>query len=237
MKQLTNKDNLVVAEKFYSLQGEGITMGVPAVFLRLTGCNILCKGDGWICDTIEVWRKGIKTPFNEVLQKELLINVLNGAHLVITGGEPMLHQKKLKQFLQWFIKHYDYKPIIEIETNGTIIPDEYFFSIVDYWNCSPKLSNSGVTKMKRFNELSLDRLNKCDKTIFKFVISNETDIIELLNEYGNTIDMKKVVLMPAGENQEQLLTTRQMVAEKCIELNIKYCDRLHVVIWNKKTGV
>tara|TARA_R100000805_G_C3570329_1_gene76620 strand:- start:60 stop:773 length:714 start_codon:yes stop_codon:yes gene_type:complete len=237
MKQLTNKDFLVVSEKFYSLQGEGRTMGIPAVFLRLSGCNILCKGDGWICDTIEVWRKGIKTPFNEILTGELFDRLHKGAHLVITGGEPLLHQKKLKQFLQWFIEYYGWKPIIEIETNGTIIPDDYFFDIVDYWNCSPKLSTSGEVFKKRFNELSLVRLNKCTNIIFKFVISNETDIIELINEYGKVIDMKKVVLMPAGESQEQLNETRQMVAKKCIELNIRYCDRLHVVIWNKKTGV
>lgn len=237
MKELTNKDFLVVSEKFYSLQGEGRTMGIPAVFLRLSGCNILCKGDGWICDTIEVWRKGIKTPFNEILTGELFDRLLKGAHLVITGGEPLLHQKKLKQFLQWFIESYGWKPIIEIETNGTIIPDDYFFDIVDYWNCSPKLSTSGEVFKKRFNELSLVRLNQCTNIIFKFVISNEMDIIELINEYGKVIDMKKVILMPAGESQEQLNKTRQMVAEKCIELNIRYCDRLHVVIWNKKTGV
>ena len=61
------KNKLVVSEKFYSIQGEGQTMGVPAVFLRLGGCNLLCKGKGWVCDSIEVWKKGVSTPFNEVL--------------------------------------------------------------------------------------------------------------------------------------------------------------------------
>ena len=62
--------NLVVSEKFYSIQGEGISTGVPAVFLRLAGCNILCKGKGWICDSIEVWKKGVKTEFKDVLSTE-----------------------------------------------------------------------------------------------------------------------------------------------------------------------
>jgi organic radical activating enzyme len=228
---------LVVSEKFYSIQGEGQTMGIPAVFLRLAGCNLLCKGKGWICDSIEVWQKGTKESFEEVLRGEYFQRLKDGAHLVITGGEPMLHQKKLKEFLIWFKESYGWLPIIEIETNGTILPDEYFFSVVNYWNCSPKLSSSGETKIKRFNEVSLDRLNKAPETIFKFVISNKNDVLELLNEYGNTIDIKKVVLMPSGDNQQLLNQTRQMVLEQCIKLGLRYSDRLHIVGWNKKTGV
>lgn len=229
--------NLVVSEKFYSIQGEGQTMGVPAVFLRLAGCNILCKGKGWICDSIEVWKKGTKESFEEVLRGEYFERLKEGAHLVITGGEPMLHQKKLKEFLIWFKESYGWLPIIEIETNGTILPDEYFFTVVDYWNCSPKLSTSGEAKIRRFNEVSLDRLNNSSRTIFKFVISNKNDVLEVLNEYGNTIDMKKVVLMPAGDSQNLLNKTRKIVLEQCIQLGLRYSDRLHIVGWNQKTGV
>ena len=64
--------NLIVSEYFYSIQGEGKTMGVPSVFIRLTACNLMCGGRGtekdfklhngatWRCDSIEVWRKGKK---------------------------------------------------------------------------------------------------------------------------------------------------------------------------------
>ena len=58
-------NHLLVSEVFYSLQGEGSTMGIPAVFLRLSGCNLLCDG-AWRCDTIEVWQKGHKTEFEDV---------------------------------------------------------------------------------------------------------------------------------------------------------------------------
>ena len=61
--------SLNISEQFYSIQGEGRTVGVPALFLRLQGCNLTCGGkktvltgnkqDGasWRCDTIEVWTK------------------------------------------------------------------------------------------------------------------------------------------------------------------------------------
>lgn len=62
-----DRDFLNVSEKFLSIQGEGRTTGIPAIFLRLSGCNLLCKSSNWICDSIEVWRKGTKTSFDAVL--------------------------------------------------------------------------------------------------------------------------------------------------------------------------
>jgi organic radical activating enzyme len=228
--------NLIISELFYSIQGEGQTMGVPAIFLRLAGCNILCKGDGWICDSIEVWKKGVKTPFNEVFTDELIQRLKEGVHLVITGGEPLLHQKKIVEFIEWFDGEYGWKPIIEVETNGTIIPTPELIEIVNYWNCSPKLSTSGETRVKRYNEIALKTISNQEQSIFKFVISTPEDVLEILNEFY-TVPMTKVVLMPAGESQEQLNDKREMVLEQCIKLGVRYSDRLHIVAWNKKTGV
>lgn len=228
--------NLVISELFYSIQGEGQTMGVPAVFLRLAGCNILCKGKGWICDSIEVWKKGTKTPFEEVFSSDLIYRLEDGAHLVITGGEPLLHQNKIIQFLNWFKEKHTWIPIVEIETNGTIIPKQKLIELVTYWNCSPKLSTSGETRKRRYNEIALKTIQAQKNSIFKFVISQKEDVVEILNEFS-ILDMKKVVLMPSGDSQKLLNETRQMVLEQCINLNLRYCDRLHIIAWNKKTGV
>src|SRR5215208_6307996 len=139
---------LIVSEVFYSIQGEGQTIGIPAVFLRLGGCNILCKSDSWTCDTIDVWKKGKITKFENVLGNEQeSINNMSylsmGAHLIITGGEPMMHKNAIILYLNWFRETYKFTPIVEIETNGTIIPDRILLDKIDYWNVSPKLSNSG----------------------------------------------------------------------------------------------
>jgi organic radical activating enzyme len=211
-------------------------MGVPAVFLRLSGCNILCQSENWVCDTIEVWRKGVKTPYEEVL-KPYLLQLAQGAHLVITGGEPLLHQKKVEQFLTWFEVEYGFFPVIEVETNGTITPSEYLIRHVMFWNCSPKLSTSGETFDKRYKPEVISFLNASPQSIFKFVISTEEDIEELKKDYLPYCAPNKIYLMPAGENQVLLQQTRQMVAALCIENCWHYSDRLHVVIWDKKTGV
>ncbi len=228
--------NLIVSEKFYSLQGEGQTMGIPAIFVRLAGCNLLCKSDHWVCDSIEVWRKGDKTPFEEVLSAKDVDRLMNGAHLIFTGGEPMLHQKKILEYLNWFIDLYTFKPIIEIETNGTKLIDQDLQHLINYINCSPKLKNSGEPFFKRFNELSLTDISKHPGAGFKFVISEENDIIEIMQDF-TCIDMKKVILMPAGDSVEELNKTRPTVAELAIKLGLRYSDRLQVVIWNQTTGV
>ncbi len=226
---------LIVAEKFYSLQCEGRSMGVPAVFLRLAGCNLLCKGKGWICDTIEVWQKGEAKFYQDVLDPELIERLRNGAHLVITGGEPLLQQVAICDYLDWFEREYEFLPYIEIETNGTIIPYAYLLQRVPEWNVSPKLSNSGEPLEKRMNEAAIAIFNALPETIFKFVVQHEGDVQEILQDFN--VDMKKVILMPAGATREELDAVRLQVVEQAKLLGVRYSDRLHIVIWNQKTGV
>ena len=76
-----DNQKIAVSEYFYSLQGEGKTMGTPAIFLRLTGCNLMCGGYGvekdgilrggatWVCDTIQVWMKGTTYNFEDLCQE------------------------------------------------------------------------------------------------------------------------------------------------------------------------
>lgn len=230
-----NKNQLVVSESFYSIQGEGQTMGVPAFFLRLAGCNLLCKSASWICDSIEVWKKGIPTKFEDIIPFNIVQRLEQGSHLVITGGEPMLHQKMILQYLSWFEDKYKFLPIIEIETNGTINPEFRMIMKVKYWNCSPKLENSGEPFNKRVNLNALRVISEQPYSMFKFVIQKRDDIIGILAEFD--LPMNKVWLMPAGSSQKELKETRKMVAELAIQMNVRYSDRLHVGIWDQATGV
>ena len=231
---------LAVSETFYSIQGEGQTMGIPAVFLRLGGCNLLCESKNWRCDTIEVWRKSNAVEFDKVLLPEYIERLKEGAHLVITGGEPLMQQFRITEYLGWFMYQYKFLPKIEVETNGTIIPENDLDTLVNYWNVSPKLSTAGEQNKRevRVSDVALRAFNNSSTgCIFKFVISCEEDILEVLEEFSPYIDMKKVWFMPAGSTQEELAKNRVMVAEKCRDMGIKFCDRLHIVIWNLKTGV
>jgi organic radical activating enzyme len=228
---------LIVSEVFYSIQGEGQTIGIPSVFLRLAGCNLLCKSADWICDTIEVWKKGRVKSFENIFNEEQIYYLAHGAHLVITGGEPLMHQNTIILFLNWFRNNYKFTPIIEIETNGTIIPYPILLDKVDYWNVSPKLPNSGMSFNRRVNEVACNTIQTYGrKKIFKFVISKEEDLIPMLEEY-NFIQPSNIMLMPAGDSVESLAITRKLVVELCKQNQYRFSDRLHISIWNKKTGV
>ncbi len=224
---------MIVSETFYSIQGEGITTGVPSVFLRLAGCNLLCESSEWRCDTIEVWQKGIKTRLKDVLSKEMIEHLTQGAHLVITGGEPLLHQKDIADLLL-YLNEINVIPYTEIETNGTKTPDEILSQRINQWNVSPKLANSGERFEKRVNSEAILKLLHLD-SVFKFVISKEEDWDEITHTYPITSD--RIILMPAGENQEQLSQTRVVTAELCKKHHVRFSDRTHISIWNKKTGV
>lgn len=229
---------LIVSETFHSIQGEGQTMGVPSVFLRLSGCNLLCESKEWTCDTIEVWKHGKATEFEYVFTDEQFEMLGRGDHLIITGGEPLLHQIAVKEFLTWLSKKLGKWAIVEIETNGTIIPDKDLFPMVRFWNVSPKLSNSGMPVDKRINETALHAI--CanvakDRVIFKFVVNKESDFLEIIQDYN--LPIKCVVLMPAGASQQELAVTRPVVADLCKKTGLRYSERLHVGIWDKATGV
>lgn len=252
-----------VSEHFYSLQGEGPTTGVPSVFLRLQGCNFMCGGIGtekdgelhngakWRCDTIEVWTKG-KHYTNEELYELFLdngyVNHLEwGAHLVVTGGEPLLQEDGIAQFIDYFVNRAKFMPFIEVETNASIVPKN-LFSVVSQWNLSPKLASSGVTMDKRYVEdaltyfagasRALHRNNPINIT-FKFVVSCEEDYQEIKEMFVDrfNINMDSLMLMPGGDTQELLSVTRPLVAEICKKYRHVFSDRMHISIWDKKTGV
>ena len=203
------ENNINVSEMFYSIQGEGITMGVPSVFVRLQSCNLLCKGKDWVCDTIPVWTKGKKTEVR-TLVKEVFQQyhkyLVKGAHLVFTGGEPMLQQDAIIEFVNTYYRKYEYVPFLEIETNGTKLIKNELLKEIDLINCSPKTSNSGM---------------KQERTI-------KADVLRQINEAHGRAQ---------GDCREQLNDLAPMVAEMCKENNYYYGSRLQVDIWDEVTGV
>ncbi len=246
-------DRLNVAEYFYSLQGEGHTMGVPAIFLRLAGCNLLCgRGNAtWECDSIQVWRNGTNRYHKDLIESmdshhDLLKRLENKIHLVITGGEPLLQQERLANFIHMLLEKYDIaNPVIEMETNGTIMPNLDMKQHIRYWNVSPKLSNSGEPLEKRMIWDPLTYFALHPKAMFKFVVKDEKDVTEI---YATFIDKlkgiinidelkRKIWLMPACENIEDLMSINQVVAELAISNNFNFTSRLQIEIWNQTTGV
>jgi 7-carboxy-7-deazaguanine synthase len=256
-------DKLDISEQFYTVQCEGVSTGVPAFFIRLKACNLMCGGTGgslmksgdatWWCDTEAVWRQGIMKPFFRVTQewdKESITDwVLDGrVHLIWTGGEPTIprHQKSIIAFLNWVQAEYQDRPDVpdvnifnELETNGTIPLTDEFSSRIQQINCSVKLANSGMPAARRINPTALQTIMDHDNYWFKFVISNETDIEEIENDFITPFNIppSKVLMMPGLDSQKDFHERTKF----CLEMAKKYgyvgLTRLHVSAWDQLTGV
>ena len=239
---------LAVSEVFYSIQGEGKTVGVPSVFVRLGGCNLMCGGMGtqfdgelhneaeWRCDTVEVWMNAQAKEVQDVLPDDCVEAIKNGAHIILTGGEPTMQQGALENFIRYIKHNINPNAYFEVETNGTIMPSQFMFEQIHLWNCSPKLRNSGMDSSMTFKPDVIQALNR-KNTIFKFVVNGEKEWQEIQDYYLDIVDKDKVYLMPAGENQELLNETKETVVELAKKNYLNFTTRLHIEIWNKKTGV
>lgn len=256
---------LPIAEQFHSIQGEGPHAGTPSLFLRLGGCNLLCgdpdnpdapqeqleKSDDatWLCDTIEVWRDPdvSENPgdiVNSWSENGWLNNLARGDHLILTGGEPTLHQEGLITLME-MLDATGVDPFVEVETNGTRELDQDFIKVVDHLNISLKLSNSGMPHEKRINEEAIQQhvmlLEEEYSGVtgeYKFVVGREADIHEiddLVEEYD--IPEEHVMLMPAGYTQDDLEVSAPVVAEMAMARGWRYTPRLHVDLWDTATGV
>ncbi len=127
-------------------------------------------------------------------------------------------------------------PFIEIETNGTIMPSDDMLNLVDQWNVSPKLANSGMPLEDRINEEVLTKLSKYN-TQFKFVVMTNEDIKEMEDDFLPLIDKSKVVLMPQGVSAKEVNDNAIKVVEYAKEKGYRLLDRLHVNIWGAKRKV
>lgn len=208
-----------ISEIFYTIQGEGASIGQPAVFLRLSGCHLRCS---W-CDTKYTWplNSGRKISAQEVAQE---IKKYPSKHLVITGGEPLIQQSSIKELRSYLPDYF-----IELETSGSL--DCHIEKEIDQFNCSPKLSNSN-NKTIRLRPLPEN------KTYYKFVVSEPANISEIKRFIKtHKLPKNRVILMPEGIKKRELATKTKWLVEICKEENFRFSPRLHINIWGNKRKV
>jgi 7-carboxy-7-deazaguanine synthase len=225
-----------IAEIFHSVQGEGRLTGTPSVFVRTSGCNLRC----WFCDTrYASW----EPEGNHHSVEEIATQVLKWptSHVVITGGEPMIHEEisELSHRLRENGRH------ITIETAGTIDRDVP----CDLWSISPKLSNSTPIgfaseewtknhEQRRHRPDIVQQLISRSDYQLKFVVGSILDAEEAC-EYLATLqgwDRDKVMMMPRGINEEDLKLQTSWLANWCREHGFRLCDRQHIYWFGNTRG-
>ncbi len=223
-------------EIFYSIQGEGVNIGVPTVFLRLALCNLRCD---W-CDTKYTWDwdhyeydKEVRDMSLSAVEEE--IRRFGCRHLVITGGEPLMQARQMVPLAQ-SLKKLDY--FIEVESNGTLVPPREFSSLVDQWNVSPKRSNSSNSAKRREVPRALNYFAGLPNAYFKYVVEHPDDIQEIVSlnsTYG--IASASTLLMPQAVNSFELLQKSGWMVDLCQETGFRFSTRLQVLLWGAKRGL
>jgi len=238
---------------FYTVQGEGASVGFPAIFVRLHMCNLACdwsKSGGEICDAWYTWKKDTKeyqTEHHLIDFFELRDKILTypGERIVFTGGEPLMQQQHINEFLEGPGRVFLGGHVIEIETNGsyklaekTSLFRSALKSIVQI-NCSPKLSNAGNKSPHPYSYEALEQFNQLPLSYFKFVVSDHKDIEEIsaiAKSVGIISD--KIIIMPEGTSNEKIAGQRMLDLIEIAKMNNwRISPRLQCEVWGNKRGV
>lgn len=223
---------------FATNQGEGVTAGAKAVFVRLHFCNLACGRDGgWKCDTWYTWDKRTKEFWQEAKDTtpETLAQMIAASwsekfgqagdnRIVVTGGEPLLQQNGIVQLVRelpgWKV---------EIETNGTIPPLAELGSC--QFNCSPKLQNSGNSLVRRYRPRAITKILEMPNSWFKFVAASVDDLEEVEFIVDDCrIPKDRVLIMPEGNTLDAVNLHKKMLQQDVDRLGWRITDR-HQLEW------
>lgn len=233
---MTDGAALVVSEVFGpTFQGEGPSLGRTAAFVRLGRCNLACT---W-CDTPYTWdwsRHDPAAELQELSPDDVLARIDSMGPvvlLVVTGGEPLLQQRRLPPLLRGAQER---NLRVEVETAGTLAPEPGILDLVDRFNVSPKLANSGNPVERRLRPEVLRAFEASGKAVFKFVVQGPAELDEVqavVDECG----LSEVWVMPEGTDAAALTARMQALAPAALARGWHLTPRLHVHLWGDRRGV
>lgn len=224
---------LVVNEVFGpTFQGEGPSSGQRAGFVRLGRCNLACT----FCDSRHSWDWEHHDPAEElhaVPVAEVLVHLdaMAVAMVVVTGGEPLLQQSHLPPLLGE-LKDRGWR--VEVETAGTIAPT-LAEGLVDQWNVSPKLANSGMAAERRFKPAVLAALQATGRAVFKFVVCDVGDLDEV-EAVVSECRLERVWVMPEGTDATTVVTRMRELSNPVLARGWNLTPRLHILLWGDERG-
>lgn len=210
--------DLRITEIFYSLQGETNTVGIPTVFVRLTGCPLRCH----YCDTAYAFSGGEKQSLEDIIQQ---IQSYQCQYVTVTGGEPLAQ----KNCFDLLTRLCDLNFMVSLETSGAMPVDE-----VD-----PRVQKVLDVKTPSSGECDRNLLANFDfieqKDEVKFVIGNRDDYEwakQMISEHRLT-EFAQVLFSPEHQNMLAATLADWILADK---LKVRFQIQLHKVLWGNEQG-
>ena len=215
---MSKKKSLRVTEIFSSIQGETSKIGLPTVFIRLTGCPLRCQ----YCDTSYAFYGGEIMFFEDIIHQ---VRQLNYTDVCVTGGEP-LAQPNSKKLLK-DLADLDFQ--VSLETGGSINLeeiDERVKIIMDI-----KTPDSGEATKNRWKNIEL--LKKSDE--LKFVICSRKDYQwskEIIEEYKIN-EICPILFSPCSESMDPRDLAEWILTD---QLSIRFQMQIHKILWDNQPG-
>jgi len=215
----TDVATLRINEIFFSLQGETSTVGLPTVFVRLTGCPLRCH----YCDTAYAFHDGSVMPLASILAQ---VSAHRSRHVTVTGGEPLAQPNCLPLLAQLCDAGYQ----VSLETSGAMDisgVDPRVTVILDL-----KTPGSGECDRNLLGNIS--RLESKDEV--KFVICDRRDYDwarAQLDQYDLASRVREVLFSPSFEQLDYRSLADWIVADS---LPVRMQLQLHKIIWGDEPG-
>lgn len=211
-------ESLRITEIFYSLQGESIKVGLPTVFIRLTGCPLRCQ----YCDTAYAFSGGEIWTFSRIMDA---VKQFGGQHICVTGGEP-LAQPKCAALMKALC---DAGYWVSIETSGSrdiSVIDPRVSIVMDIKTPDSKESNTN-----RWENIAL--LKASDE--IKFVLCSESDYHwakDIVKK--ERLDTRCSILFSPSWNELKPRELADWVLKD--KLNVRFQMQLHKILWDDAPG-
>lgn len=207
-----------ITEIFYSLQGESRTVGLPTVFVRLTGCPLRCG----YCDTEYAFYGGQKMEIDDIVDQ---VASYNPRYVCVTGGEPLAQPNCIPLLKALCDKGYQ----VSLETSGAMDVKKVDPRVVKVMDL--KTPGSGEESKNRYENIAL--LQQQDQ--LKFVICNREDYdwaCQKMNEY-QLDDRCEVLFSPIHGELKPAELADWIVADN---LPVRMQLQIHKYLWGDEQG-
>jgi len=216
---LMSAETLKITEIFYSLQGETSTVGLPTVFVRLTGCPLRCV----YCDTEYAFYGGKRMALDDIVDE---VRSLGAPWVTITGGEPLAQKNALPLMRRLCDEGFN----VSLETSGSLDISEVDSRVTVILDLKTPASG----EVARNLYANLEHIKREDE--IKFVLNDRQDYDWArmkIDEYRLFEKVRNVLFSPTFGNLSPTDLADWIVADR---LPVRLQLQLHKILWNDEPG-
>jgi len=218
MSTSETNQRLRITEIFYSLQGESRTVGLPTVFIRLTGCPLRCH----YCDTSYAFQGGHWMSLAEILAD---VASYKPRYITVTGGEPLAQKDCIPLLAQLCDAGYE----VSLETSGALdvsSVDARVVKVVDL-----KTPKSGEQSKNRLE--NIEHLNRHDQVKFVMADRDDYDWSVAMMKAHQLDERCEVLFSPVHKTLPPQQLAEWVLADR---LNVRMQIQIHKYLWGDEPG-